>query len=41
MEHFYEGLAEIFASENRSNAFVLLTQIIIGVIILSQHIQMF
>ena len=44
MERFYEVLGEIFGNKKESgnsNAFIVLSQIFIGIIILTQNIQMF
>ena len=44
MDYFYEGMEDIFRNANdsrHSNAFVLTSQLITGIIILSQSIQMF
>ena len=44
MEHFYEGMEEIFCNDNdsrHSNTFILTSQILISAIILSQSIQTF
>ena len=44
MEHLYEGMEEIFSSKDasrHSNSFIIASQILISIIVLSQNIQMF
>ena len=44
MEYLYEGMEEVFGRKNdsrHSNNLVLISQLLIGIIILSQNIQMF
>ena len=44
MEQFYEGIEEIFICQNdslSSNFYIIASQILIGIVTLSQSVQMF